>query len=164
MKSNNYMTRKGYLTENKKVLYSLLLGQCTEGMKGRICGADTWEVIKRGYDAIGLIGALRKAMYNYGDKKDAAHSIHLAHRDWFLLHQREGESNSSYHDRFMSLTDMLEHHAGIFGLHSKLIDQELSGGQKPQHARMQTSYNARCEQPGRDTSRAHSSYRPRIEH
>ena len=32
-----YMRRKGYLTENKKVLYSLLLGQCTEGMKGRLC-------------------------------------------------------------------------------------------------------------------------------
>ena len=57
-----YMRRKGYLTENKKVLYSLLLGQCTEGMKGRLCGANTWEAIKRGYDAIGLIGALRNAM------------------------------------------------------------------------------------------------------
>ena len=68
-------------------------------------------------------------MYNYGDKKDAAHSIRLAHRDWFLLHQREGEIILSYHDRFMSLTDMLEQYAGIFGLHSELIDQELSGEQ-----------------------------------
>ena len=122
------MKRKGYLVENKKVLYSLLLGQCTESMKSHLCGIITWEAVKRGYDAIGLIKALKAAMHNYGDKKDAPHSIHLAQRDWFILHQREEETNSSYYERFISLTDMLDQHAGGFGLHNELINKELTGG------------------------------------
>ena len=98
-------------------------------MKGRLCGLESWEAIKQGYNSIGLITSLSAAMNNYGDKKDAAHSIHLTHRDWFLLSQSEGGRNSSYFKRFISLVNMLdEHGGGGFGLHNNLIDQEFSGG------------------------------------
>ena len=125
---DSHFRRLESLEENKKVLFSLILGQCTLGMKSRLCGMATWETTKAGYDAMGLIKAIKSAMHNFGNKKDLVHAIHLAQRDFFLLHQAEGETNAAYFERFTAIVDLLEQHAGGFATHDEVINEELGGG------------------------------------
>ena len=118
-----YIKRLETLNENKKTLFSIILGQCTEGMKYKLAGEEEWEITKQNFDSIGLLKTLKNIMYSFGTRKDLAHALHDASMEWYGLRQRQGENNNSYQERFISVTEMMLEQNKNFGVFSELIQE-----------------------------------------
>ena len=60
-----YVKRSQQYLQNKAKIYSLALGQCTEAMKNRLEGEETYEDIYGEYDVICLLLLIKSIAYSY---------------------------------------------------------------------------------------------------
>ena len=73
-----YVKRKATLDTNIQKAYSLILGQCTDAMKNKLCGSTEWDRINRSQDALLLLEEIRSIIFRFEDQKYPVLSLHNA--------------------------------------------------------------------------------------
>ena len=71
----NFVKRKNQLKANKKKCFSLILGQCTPAMRGKIESHDNYEEASTELDPINLLKIIKSVVFEFQAKKYIMHSV-----------------------------------------------------------------------------------------
>ena len=118
--------RESLYRQNKSSLYSVALGQCSEGMRAKLEADSTFEGINTGSDLIELLKLIRKVSFAYESKKYPYLAAYNSIRSLYGNYQKNYSSVDSYLETFQNLVQVSDHCGGNFGLHSKLINDILT--------------------------------------
>ncbi len=121
----SYMSRKLRLDQNLKQLCTILLGQCTDAMKTKLKSLASWSMIEQNHDVLELIKAIKSIVYNFQSEKLPIESLGDAYRRFYLFYQKPGMTVNDYLDRFVDLTEMVEHCHGGLGDDTYYVDEML---------------------------------------
>jgi hypothetical protein len=82
-----YVKRENKLAANCETVFSLILGQCSEYMRAKLEGLDSYEKMKVGFDMIALIKAIKGLTYQFGGQKYHSMALHQAKKRFYNLYQ-----------------------------------------------------------------------------
>ena len=105
-------------------LYSLILGQCTKGLKAKLKGLSTFKMIDGTNDAIGLLRAINEITFKF----KAHDNIHVSL--WNIKRQvanmfQNGMNLTQFMDKF-SVNDTITNKTGCsIWVDSKTVQEEL---------------------------------------
>lgn len=102
---NAFVKRKGTLESNFQKLYSLLLGQCTELMKGKLKTSLSWESIWKDQDALALLNEIKTIVFKFKDQKYPILSIHNAKSTFYSFRHLQ-LSTADYLQKFRNTADI----------------------------------------------------------
>jgi hypothetical protein len=68
-KLDEFVKRENCLEQNLQTIYSLVWGQCTEAMRQRVEGLDTYREIKATGDGLPLLLAIKDLVFNFQSQK-----------------------------------------------------------------------------------------------
>ena len=120
-----YVKRSQQYRQNKAKIYSLDLGQCTEAMKNRLKGEETYEDINGESDIIHLLLLIKSIAYSYESKSYPVLAIHMALRKFYTSHQSSSSSRDEYFETMLNLRDVISHRSGVIGNHPFLVGKIL---------------------------------------
>jgi hypothetical protein len=132
---DEYVRRKVNLTVNRKKIYSLILGQCTDYLKAKLEWLDQFKVIERNFDVIKLIKALKSLSYHIESHIYHPKALHKAKKGCYLFNQNKDITNAKFLEAFQTLVLMVMACGGVIGydlvgvataLQEKGITQALS--------------------------------------
>jgi hypothetical protein len=102
-------------------VFPLILGQCTDSMRAKLEGFDTYDGISSSFDSIGLLKLIKSTVYKFQSQRHPALSIHQAKRRFYMIKQERHVTNSTYLDQFTNNTYVIEHIGGIIGEEPALL-------------------------------------------
>ena len=73
-----FMLRKRTYNNNKTKAYTVVLGKCTEAMKAKLEGQDTWSAIHDKHDLVGLLKSIKIWMLNQQNDRNPVVSTYFA--------------------------------------------------------------------------------------
>jgi hypothetical protein len=114
-KLNEFVKRENCLEQNLPTIYLLVLwGQCTEALRQRIEGLDTYREIKATGDGLPLLMAIKDLVFNFQSQKYLPHALYESTRR--LYHCQQGRTTTqTYLEQFQNVVDVIEHSGGSIG-------------------------------------------------
>jgi hypothetical protein len=109
------------MEEGIEKVFPLILGQCTDSMRAKLEGFDTYDGICSSFDSIGLLKLTKSTVYKFQSQRHPARSIHQAKRQFDMIKQERHVTNSTYLDQFTNNTYVIEHIGGIIGEEPTLL-------------------------------------------
>ena len=97
---NAYHKRKVALAENIRRLFSLAIGQCTETLRAKLKGLDTFEDIDTRADGLDLLLAIKGIVYQFNSQKYLCHAVHESLQRLYTLQQGKFASAATYQEQF----------------------------------------------------------------
>jgi hypothetical protein len=102
--------------ENKKTLYSLVWGQCTDIMRQKVEALDDFEAMANAGDGLGLLRAIKNLCFNlHHSQKYVGHAIHESKRRFYQCTQGKHMTTQAYLEAFRNTIDVIEHTGGSIG-------------------------------------------------
>ena len=98
------------------------LGQCTETMKNRLEGEETYEDIDGESNVIRLLLLINIITYSYESKSYPVLAIHVTLRKFHTGHQSSSSSYDKYFETMSNLRDVISHFGGIIGNYPFLVE------------------------------------------
>ena len=93
-------------------MYSVILGQCTEAMRSKLEGDDTFAGISKARDAILLLKLLRQISFNYVAKTYPFLALHTALKNYYAHHQGFYTTCDTYQESYQNHQEVVEHCGG----------------------------------------------------
>ena len=106
-----------------EAMYSVVWGQCTQGMQASIKTQETYDNIKSTMNTIELLKIIKKICYNFQEVKYSPASVHTIIDRFINCKQKEEESNQTYLQRYNNAVTALETN-GITVLASEVIAKQ----------------------------------------
>ena len=103
----------------------MALLQCTEEMKNRLEGEDTYEEIDGESDVIRILLLINSILYSYESKSYPVLAIHVALRKFYSGYQSSPSSCDEYFETMKNLRDVISHSGGVIGNHPFLVGKFL---------------------------------------
>jgi hypothetical protein len=122
---STYVKRRAGMEEGLKKVFPLILGQCTDSMRSKLEGFDTYATISGSFDTIELLKLIKTTVYKFQSQRHPALSIHQAKRQFYLIKQDRHVPNNIYMDQFRNNTNVIEHIGCIIGEEPTLLKIEL---------------------------------------
>ena len=101
-----YVKQNNVLISDIKMSYSLILGQCTDLMKYKLCNSTQWKLIATNQDSIELLRIIKDIIYQFDNKKYVALAIHNMKVAFYDFWQSPRMNNSDYLSKFRNLADI----------------------------------------------------------
>ena len=120
---NAYHKRQVALAENIRRLFSLVIGQCTEVMRAKLKGLDTFEDIDTRADGLDLLMAIKGIVYQFNSQKYLCHAVHEAFRRLYVLQQGKFMTAATYQEQFMNMVDAINATGGYLGVHESTVKE-----------------------------------------
>ena len=120
-----YVKNENTFDQNMVRLYYLIWNQCTEELKQRLQGEDTFEVMKNGQQAIELLNLVKMIYFKFDTMKYTPVAIHMSVRKFYLCRQDRNMSNQAYYDKLLNAYNVVKTYNGNIGEHYFLRDAEL---------------------------------------
>ena len=111
-----YVKRQDTLRSNVQSLYSLVWGQCTEGLREKIKSHNDYQTTSQARNGINLLIIIRNIMYLSQNDRNMEHGIHEVMRRFYLFSQGTMDCQS-YLEKFRNIVEVIESHGGTIGLH-----------------------------------------------
>ena len=111
-----HVKRVNTLEENLRTVYSLIYGQCTEGLRERIRAHNDFVTADTEQDALTLLRIIRSAMFHTQTQRNRQHAIHEAKRRFYLFSQDRNMSCQAYLEKFRNLIEVAEHAGATMGI------------------------------------------------
>ena len=103
----------------------MALGQCTEVIKNRLEGEDTYEDIDGDSGVIRLLLLIMSIKYSYESKSYPVLAIQMAQKKLYASHQSNSSSCDEYFETMSNLRDVIYHRGGVIGNHLFLVEKLL---------------------------------------
>jgi hypothetical protein len=115
---DSYIKRKAMLEDSIQKAYSLIIGQCTDLLQGKLKQQAQWTRISEDQDAIALISLIKSITFRFEDQKFLPLALYLSKTNLYNL--RQGYmTNHDYLQRFQNLVDVATAYNGQ--LHDQAI-------------------------------------------
>lgn len=102
---DSYIKRKAMLEDSIQKAYSLIIGQCTDLLQGKLKQQAQWTRISEDQDAIALISLIKSITFRFEDQKFLPLALYLSKTNLYNL--RQGYmTNHDYLQRFQNLVDV----------------------------------------------------------
>lgn len=112
---DEYVKRTNYYNENKKTLYSLIWGQCTDIMRTKLEALKGFKSMSSAADSLLLLKSVKGIVFNFQEQTYRVHSIHAAKRKFYSMTQERNMSCQDYLEHFQNCVDVIEHCGGTMG-------------------------------------------------
>ena len=112
---DEYMYRKTRLRENIKSLYALVWGQCSDIMRQKVEGMDTYSSIMNDHDGLRLLTCIKEIVYQFQSSKYTMHAVHEATRRLYTYTQGKYTTTAAYLEQYQNIVDVIEHVGGSIG-------------------------------------------------
>jgi len=99
--------RETLLEENMGQLFSLLLGQCTEGMKEQIKNNKDFGATSEKQDGLALLRMIKAASFNVETYLFTPWMITLVKMKFYGFRQQKGTLLTEYHNSFQNVRSLL---------------------------------------------------------
>jgi hypothetical protein len=90
-----YVKRRAGMGEGIEQVFPLILGQCTDSMRAKLEGFNTYDGISSSFDSIGLLKLIKSTVYKFQSQQHPALSIHQAKRQFFMIKQERHVTSTS---------------------------------------------------------------------
>jgi hypothetical protein len=127
---DEYVKRTNYLAANVPTLFSLVWGQCSDGMRQQLEASAKFSSLSESGDGIGLLGLIKVITFNFQSQKYLPHSLHDAKKCFYTWSQGRS-SAQAFLEQFQNIVDVIEHCGGHIGHDSGLIKLVSDGTSKP---------------------------------
>jgi hypothetical protein len=107
------------------MVYSVILGQCSEGVRAKIESEANHESLQDSGDPIGLLQNIQNVMLNHRTSKYMPHAIHESIRSLYNCVQGEHTDVPDYYKNFKSRLDVVVYNGGAFGVNTGIVDEVL---------------------------------------
>jgi hypothetical protein len=84
------------------------LGQCSEYMRAKLEGLDSYEKMKDGFDMIALIKAIKGLTYQFDGQKYHSMALHQAKKRFYNLYQGREMTNAQFLDKFQTCVTIVD--------------------------------------------------------
>jgi hypothetical protein len=121
----SYVIDKKLLESSMQKAYSIIYGQCSDGVRAKIEAMGNHIALSDAGDPIGLLKNIKTVMTNFQTTKYMPHAIYDCKRSLFLYRQDRDTSVPEYHKQFKSLVDVIEYNGGSLGADHGLIASKL---------------------------------------
>ena len=142
---DEYFKCKNFLRENKKSVYSIVWGQCTDYMRQKLEAKENYETFNDAQDPFGLLKEIKSITFKFEEHRYIYHSLYESYRMFYAFRQTQEMGNTEYLEQFKNLVDVLEQHGGSLGHDVTLLDQddEYGNEEEPSSAVLNAA-KARC--------------------
>ena len=113
--TKEFMDWQERLSSGKKMLYTLIWGQCTKNMQNELETTAHFKKMKHEQDPIALISSIKAIMFSFRDQKYIIGSMWHAYKNVFTTIQREDEETKTFYDRFKNVIEVIETYGGDIG-------------------------------------------------
>ena len=122
----SYVHNKELLQASMMRIYSVIYGQCSDGIRAKIETMSNHETIANVGDTIGLLKNINSVMDNFQTYRKPVQSIMNCKK--MLLAYRQGRDKTipDYHKQFKELIDVIEYNGGSVGAEQHLYEAHLS--------------------------------------
>jgi hypothetical protein len=123
---------KSYVSERKlyessmQKTYSIIYGQCSDGVRAKMEGMDNHISLSNAGDPIGLLRNVKTVMSNFQTTKYMPHAIYDCKRSLFLCRQDRDTTVPQYYKEFKSIVDVIEYNGGSLGADEGLVRAKLA--------------------------------------
>jgi hypothetical protein len=121
----SYVCDKKLLQSSMQKAYSIIYGQCSDGVRAKIETMTNHAALSNAGDPIGLLKNIKTVMTNFQTTKYMPHAIYDCKMPLFMCRQSRGTSVPEYHKQFKSLVDVIEYNGGSIGHDHGLIKAKL---------------------------------------
>ena len=121
----DHVTRVRMLREISAGLFSVIWSQCSKSMQSKIKTADTFDVIERNSDFLGLLMEIKCIAYKFETQGYTHSSLHEAKRAFFKVYQLKHETDSEYLTRFKAIVAVIKQYKGNIGDDLILVHTEI---------------------------------------
>ena len=118
---DEYVYRKTRLRENVKTLYALVWGQCSDIMRQKVEGTDTYSTIMSDHDGLKLLASIKEIVYQFQSSKYVMHAVHEATRRFYTYAQGKYTTTAVYLEQYQNIVDVIEHVGGSIGKNDGLV-------------------------------------------
>jgi hypothetical protein len=112
---DEYVRRKGILSDNMQTVYSLVWGQCTDVMRQKIEALTIYEQLTADGDGLELLKAIKDLVYNFQSRKYLSQALHSSKQRFYYCKQGRTTPLSSYMEQFQNMIDVIHHSGGSLG-------------------------------------------------
>ena len=112
-KMDLYLKREHQFNQNKKRIFTILLGQCTPSLLTSVKSSENWTTKNEEKDPIWLMNRLKKLTVGIDDFQNELVSAHDALARIYRMWQRPLETNDQYIERFKEYWATSEAAAGV---------------------------------------------------
>ena len=121
----DHVTRVRMLRENSASLFSVIWSQCSKPMQSKVKTADTFDVIEKNSDFLGLLMEIKCIAYKFETQGYIYSSLHEAKKAFFKVYQFRHETDSEYLTRFKAIVAVIKHYKGNIGDDLILVQTEI---------------------------------------
>jgi hypothetical protein len=133
---DEYAKRENKLAANCDTVFSLILGQCSEYMRAKLEGLDSYEKMKGGFDTIALIKAIKGLTYQFDGQKYHSMALHQAKNRFYNLYQGREMTNAQFLDKFQTCVAIVDQLGGDnLGRYYTAVKNEIEAMGKSRHPR-----------------------------
>ena len=120
-----HVKRLAVYDQNKRALYMIIWGQCSETMQAKIKTMDDFKQMHSDRDSLSLLTTIQGIMFNFERQNYPHLALHEAFAIFYALKQHRHQSNSDYLTKFKNLVNVIDHYGGSIGNHSRLVVDEV---------------------------------------
>ena len=118
----DYVNRVRALEDNKRKIYGLAWGQCSESMRSKVKSLDDFEERDRECNCVWLLRSIRAIMYKFEGQRDICLELLDAYSALEYCRQQPREATTAYHDIFKTIVDAYEHYGGRIGTEPGILE------------------------------------------
>jgi hypothetical protein len=123
--ADEYMKRQEKNSENRRTLFSLMLGQCSDYLKAKLSSLPIYSDIKESFDAPCLIKAIKQISYKLEEIMYHLLSLHDAKMRMFSLRQGKDVTNDKFLETFQTHVWVIEQFGGEIDRYAIILSKEL---------------------------------------
>jgi hypothetical protein len=97
------------------MLFSLVLGQCSESMRQWVGGSPNYVEMASTLDGLALLIVIKNIAFQAQSQKYLEQALHEANWRFYNCHQKMGITVTAYLEQFQNMVDVIEHSGGDIG-------------------------------------------------
>ncbi|CAB9520834.1 unknown protein [Seminavis robusta] len=126
-----YVKKKNEVETNMENAYSLIFGQCSEGVRAKLESMINHKEIKEAGDPVRLLNNIQTVMLQFQTTKYKPLAIYECKRRLMLFRQTKEMTVDQYHKEFKNYTDVVERNGGSIGADIGLVEEVLNSHRPP---------------------------------
>lgn len=116
-----HVKRLAQYDQNKRALYMIIWGQCSETMQAKLKTMTDYKQIHSDRDIWKLLTTIQSVIFRFETQNYSHLALHDAFATLYAFKQHRHQRNSDYLTKFKNLANAINHYGGIIGNHTRLV-------------------------------------------
>ena len=123
---SSYVKKQETIESGLQNAYSLIWGQCSEGIRAKLQGMPTHSAISQSGNPVDLLANIKTVMFQFQTTKYTPHAIYDCKRRLYIQRQDKEMTVPDYYKMFKNNVDVVEHNGGTLGIEEGVVKMVLA--------------------------------------